>query len=451
MTLDTFNREVCKSEGRIILDDVRNCTTLDEARAAIYASATGLQFERQARDLNRYSEHEIAIMRDCTRVIRSITAERSDNLAGFSVAQALWDIARDVPRNDLNPGFFAEMVHLFRGMRGLPASPDPDDSLVVGESGREAAVVRSRELDGIWAGLEKTMKKYHDGLSAEAVARREERKKSILGVLGGSEENWNDWRWQVKHIIRDCRALSSLVVLSQEEKDAVEKAVGARLPFGITPYYASLMDNDPKAERDTAIRTQVIPPARYVDRMAAHGENRAEAFDFMLEADTSPVDLITRRYPSIVILKPFNTCPQICVYCQRNWEIDQAMAPGAMARKEQLDRAIEWISERPAIREVLITGGDPLSMGNKALRSVLDRVAKIPHVEMIRVGSRVPVTLPMRITDELADMLGSYRVPGVRDVALVTHIEHVYEVTPELVRAVDPGVTPPTRSASPRP
>jgi lysine 2,3-aminomutase len=76
-------------------------------------------------------------------------------------------------------------------------------------------------------------------------------------------------------------------------------------------------------------------------------------------------------------------------------------------------------------------------MGNKALRSVLDRVAKIPHVEMIRIGSRVPVTLPMRITDELADLLGSYRVPGVRDVALVTHIEHVYKVTPELVRAVD--------------
>lgn len=79
----------------------------------------------------------------------------------------------------------------------------------------------------------------------------------------------------------------------------------------------------------------------------------------MHEADTSPVNLITRRYPAIAILKPFNTCPQICVYCQRNWEIDRAMAPGAMASKADLEKALNWISEHPAIKEVLITGGDP--------------------------------------------------------------------------------------------
>ena len=197
------------------------------------------------------------------------------------------------------------------------------------------------------------------------------------------------------------------------------------------------MDDDPESGRDRAVRAQVIPPISYVDCMAVHGDRRAEAFDFMREADTSPVDLVTRRYPAIAILKPFNTCPQICVYCQRNWEIERAMAPGAMASRADLEKALGWIREHPGIKEVLVTGGDPLAMGDGPLERIMRGVADIPHVELIRIGTRTPVTLPMRITPALARMLGSFREPGVREVCLVTHVEHVSEVTPEFVAAVD--------------
>jgi lysine 2,3-aminomutase len=147
--------------------------------------------------------------------------------------------------------------------------------------------------------------------------------------------------------------------------------------------------------------------------------------------------LITRRYPQICILKPYNTCPQICVYCQRNWEIDEAMAPDALAPWEKIQEALGWIAAHPAIREVLITGGDPLTLGDVVLKKILDAVASNPRVDVIRIGSRTPVTVPMRITDDLVALLGGYRRPGRRELCLVTHVEHPYEITPEMVAAVD--------------
>ncbi len=437
MTETQYTMEDCLTEGRIILKNIEKCTDLESARSIIYGTVTGIQYERHGKNMNNRDDHEVIIMRDCARVFRSMIAERSDALSGFSVTKALWDMARNIPRHDLGEGFFAEMIHLFRGLRGVPHAPSPAKSSLDDISGRDAAIIRSVELDAIWDSVETIMKRYPDGLSHESVIRRRHRRREILGTLGATQKDWNNWHWQIKHIIRSADDLSRLAAVSSEEYETVKKAVKARIPFGITPYYASLIDNDPESGRDMAVRAQVIPPANYVDLMAVHADNRGDAFDFMLEADTSPIDLVTRRYPAVAILKPFNTCPQICVYCQRNWEIDEAMAPKAMAGRKALDDAFNWIETHPSVKEVLITGGDPLAMTDKALETILRRVANIEHVEMIRIGSRVPVTMPMRITPKLAELLGSFRKPGRRDVALVTHIEHVYEVTPQLVEAVD--------------
>lgn len=437
MTTTRYHVEECLKEGIIILKKIKDCTDLESARSNLYRTVTEIQYERHGKNPNNCEDHEVTIMRDCARVFRSMIAERSDLLSGFSVTQALWDIARGFRRDDLTEGFFAEMIHLFRGLRGFPSSPTPEKSILENISGREAALVRSDELDTIWINMESTMTRYHDGLSDESANRRIARREEILATLGATDKDWNDWQWQVRNIITRSETLSSLAVLSDTERDAVKKAEAARIPFGITPYYASLMDNDPQTGRDMAIRTQVIPTTTYVNRMALHGDKRMEVFDFMLEADTSPVDLVTRRYPSVAILKPFNTCPQICVYCQRNWEIERAMAPKAMASRKAIEHALAWIENHPSIREVLITGGDPLAMTDRALETILEKIAGIGHVEMIRIGSRVPVTMPMRITQKFSDMLGRFRIPGKRDVALVTHIEHVYEVTPQLVTAVD--------------
>jgi len=192
-----------------------------------------------------------------------------------------------------------------------------------------------------------------------------------------------------------------------------------------------------RSRRDLVVRAQVLPPAGYVDIMAEHRDQREFYFDFMEEHYTSPIERITRRYPAICILKPYNSCPQICVYCQRNWEIEQPLAPGALVRADQLAAALEWIERSSAIREVLITGGDPLVLGNSRLRRLLERLAAIDHIDMVRIGSRIPVTLPMRIDDELARLLGSFREPGRRELCLVTHVQSPYEVTPELVAAID--------------
>jgi lysine 2,3-aminomutase len=139
--------------------------------------------------------------------------------------------------------------------------------------------------------------------------------------------------------VRDMETLDQLVTLSEGERRAVAEAKRRKLPFGITPYYVSLMDDDSKGH-DLAVRAQVIPPMDYVERIADLRGRDSSCLDFMREEDTSPLELITRRYPTICILKPFNTCPQICVYCQRNWEIEDAMAQGAYAGEAQIVKCL---------------------------------------------------------------------------------------------------------------
>jgi lysine 2,3-aminomutase len=324
-----------------VLEVVRGAADLEAARKALFLHVTERQYQGHV-DYPEYSSYEMTVARDCARVLRTILAASSDSRAGFSVVQALRDLAEGVDRPDLSPAFFGELSHLLHGLEGQPEGIDLEPSNLEDVSGREAALVRSEELDRIWEGIEEAMARYESGLEAAAMKRREERRRKIQDVFGATDSEWADWRWQVRNIIEDPQRLAEVVVLREDEFKAVERAVETRQPFGVTPYYASLMADDPESGRDRAVRAQVIPPSSYVECMAAQGDRRAEAFDFMREADTSPVDLVTRRYPAIVILKPFNTCPQICVYCQRNWEIERAMAPGAMARKADLARALDW-------------------------------------------------------------------------------------------------------------
>jgi lysine 2,3-aminomutase len=158
--------------------------------------------------------------------------------------------------------------------------------------------------------------------------------------------------------------------------------------------------------------------------------------DFMLENDTSPIEGVTRRYPNIVILKPILTCPQICVYCQRNWQIEDVYSEHAALGSDKLDNAIKWIEDTPEINEVLITGGDPLIFSDEQLDQLLAKVAAIPHVIRIRIGTRTPVTLPQRITDSLVRTINRYNVPGKREIMIITHFEHMTEITTDAMEAV---------------
>jgi lysine 2,3-aminomutase len=124
------------------------------------------------------------------------------------------------------------------------------------------------------------------------------------------------------------------------------------------------------------------------------------------------------------------------VYCQRNWEINDVLSSKALASPESINSAVNWFDAHPMVTEVLVTGGDPALMGDETLIDLLNRIASIEHVKRIRIGTRLPVVLPMRFTDKMVDSIGLLHKPPAKDICIVTHFEHAYEVTPEAVEAV---------------
>ncbi|MGD8795179.1 MAG: KamA family radical SAM protein, partial [Anaerolineae bacterium] len=262
----------------------------------------------------------------------------------------------------------------------------------------------------------------------------------ILDFFDATPLHWDNFAWQLGHIFKGDEALprlEQLIPMTDDERTAIRLCVEHGIPFGITPYYLSLFDFDSEERKtDAQLRSQVIPPIHYVQRMIEHQDDRLYYFDFMGEHDTSPIDLVTRRYASIAILKGYDTCPQICVYCQRNWEITGPMEAGALPPKAKLDAALDWFAGHPSLSDVLITGGDPFFLSDQRIAYMMERLAAMDHIVNIRWGTRAPVTMPMRITDGLAELLGRYVEPGRRNVGVVTHIESAAEITPEMAEAV---------------
>jgi lysine 2,3-aminomutase len=431
----TYNAEDFKQVASEYLSLIANAANVEVARERLYRRITRNQFDTYA-DQSELTPARVIRVRDSSRALHGILKSRSDQMSKFSVIQAIYDIVRDVPRPDLEPGFYTDLVHMFMGMKGEgPVSAFGQFYIREGLEGREAAIERSRQLDRLWEVVEKWMDRYKHGLQENVIERRRKRRQKVLSQLGGTESDWYDWKWQIRHVIKKPTQVNQFVPLSYAEQRALKLVEEARLPFGITPYYLSLMDEE--GEDDRTVRAQVIPPESYVEFVANNKEDYHCSFDFMLERDTSPIDLVTRRYPAIVILKPYNTCPQICVYCQRNWEIDEAMSGSALAPQEKIDQAIQWIADHRAIKEVLVTGGDPAALGDKKLFEILQQVAEIDHIQRIRLGTRTPVTVPMRITDQFVERLSALRIPMRREVSVVTHVEHPYEITPEMFGAVE--------------
>lgn len=383
---------------------------------------------------------EWSLQMSCLQTFRKIISVRSQKLTKFNIVKLLWYLAKEsynkLPE-DLNDGFFEEMIRMFAGMLGKSGIYDEDlepDSTEL--SGRQAAISRSNRLDTMALKSQIYIKKYPSGLDDAVIKLRQENKKRILASFQATEDDWNNYLWQIRHVIRNAQDLGKLIDLTAEEITAIDLARKNKLPFGITPYYVSLMDKNPDRTHDHAIRAQVIPPLDYVETIISCKKDPTYSFDFMLEHSTSPIELVTRRYPMIAILKPYNTCSQICVYCQRNWEIDDVLVPHALASKDKIKNAIEWLKDHQTITEVLVTGGDPLIMKDEKIEQILSQLAELEHIERIRIGSRTPVVLPQRITDNLIRIISQYHQPGKREVILVTHFEHSYEITPEAMQAV---------------
>jgi len=376
---------------------------------------------------------------DAVEAWRNLCSRRNESFAEFSFLAYLDALAngrRPIDHPPPNSGFFAELDRLVRGIAQCTGIYTNQVPAFLKHQGRKAAQLRSIDLSRMAKTGRRFMERYSCGLDTEIVRRRGRNKQRILKRLKATGQDWNNWQWQCRHSIRDADTLANLIRLHDDEYQAVKTANEAGVPFGITPYYLSLMDYRPGSTQDRAVRAQVIPSRHYVDTLDRDRLTSGACMDFMLEKDTSPIEGITRRYPNIVILKPVLTCPQICVYCQRNWQIEDVHSRTASMSKEIVDRAIDWIAKNREISEVLITGGDPFLLSNRRIEYLLSRLCANPNIVRIRIGTRTPVTLPQRITKSLVDIVARFQSPGKREVVIVTHFEHLYEITPESTRAV---------------
>ena len=438
-------------EDSMIVERLARSETLDEARHRLldYLGELEEGLRAGAFDLDRL---EWSSALDAIFMFKNLLSPENEAIAEFSTLEQLWRVARGHEDEEMDPGFVDEFLHLFRAINGRSGIGhgwlDRESAGRAGSVedefpriGRRAAIERSQFLDGLADEVWRAVAAHPSGLDSEIVRKRGENRCRILAAFGATESDWNDPEWQAGHVLKGvdgATRLQELVPLRSEEVAAVWLAVQYGIPWGITPYYLSLFDfeSDDRTE-DGQVRSQVIPPIHTVRRMIEHRQDRSRALDFMRERDTSPADRITRRYPTVAAFKVCDTCPQICTYCQRNWEISNAMVFERLPTCADLDPAIAWFEEHPGITDVLLTGGDPLVLDESVLEYLLRRIAAMEHVRNIRIGSRVPVTIPMRITEALAERLGTYVAPGRRNLALVTHVESAYEVTPELASAVD--------------
>jgi lysine 2,3-aminomutase len=376
---------------------------------------------------------------EAIRVFRKILSRRDEKLAGYSFLNYIHNI---INKKDLkgiekpSPDFYAELEHLVRGASGKAEVYPEKIPGFVKQSGEQAARLRSKDLSRMAKKADSFLNRYPTGLDKEVKRKRSQNSQRILNYFNATEYEWGKWKWHTRHIIKDADTLKALVKLTDEEYKAVKLANKYKIPFGITPYYLSLMDYDSSRKYDYAVRAQVIPSLQYIKKHKKFKENKDVSMDFMLERDTSPIEGITRRYPKIVILKPILTCPQICVYCQRNWEIEDVYSRHAVLSKEKLEKALQWISDTPEVTEVLITGGDPLLLSNAKLENMLFKLSRIDHLKRIRIGTRIPVTLPQRITDSLIKDINHFHHPGKREILIITHFEHPYEISSLSMRAI---------------
>ncbi len=243
-------------------------------------------------------------------------------------------------------------------------------------------------------------------------------KQHIMQIFGVGEEQWSNWKWQLSHRITEVATLAKILDLSTADLQEIN-LVGQSFRWAVSPYYASLMN---PSDGNCPIRRQSIPTLP--ELTVADGED-----DPMDEEHTSPAPCITRRYPDRLIINVTNQCAAYCRHCQRRRNIGER---DLHKSKNQLEAAIAYIKVHPEIRDVLITGGDALMLSDKVLDWLLGELSAIPHVEIKRLGTRVPVTLPMRITPELCAILAKYP-----PLYLNTQFNHPQEITPEVHRATD--------------
>lgn len=247
--------------------------------------------------------------------------------------------------------------------------------------------------------------------------RIEVQKRKIMDRLAATKEQWNDYKWQLANRFTDINDFADLIGVSPEDIAGIEE-VGRTYRYAISPYYLSLIDPE---DLNCPIRRQAVPSP---DELNPDGD-----LDPMDEAGWTPVDLVTRRYPDRLIIKVTNVCGMYCRFCQRRRLIGESDNNAAW---NQIKAAIEYVRENKEIRDVLITGGDAFMLSDSMIERLLSLLRESDHVEIIRFGTRTPVTLPQRISENLVSILKKYHPVYVN-----THFNSPREITKESKEACE--------------
>ncbi|MCK5179940.1 MAG: KamA family radical SAM protein [Candidatus Omnitrophica bacterium] len=241
----------------------------------------------------------------------------------------------------------------------------------------------------------------------------------VLKFFNAAPLDWEDWRWQVRHRVATRDVLGKLIKLTPQETKGIE-GCGDKMTMSISPYFASLMDPDDVA---CPIRLQCVPQAHEFDR------SPEEMADPCAEDQHSPVHGLVHRYPDRVLFLVNEMCATYCRYCTRSRMIGEGRRT---LSRETYEAAFDYIRAHKEVRDVLISGGDPLMLSNRMLEYIVKSVKAIPHVEFVRIGTRVPVVLPQRVTSELVGMLKKYS-----PLWMSIHFNHSKEITKRVKFACD--------------
>jgi len=234
-----------------------------------------------------------------------------------------------------------------------------------------------------------------------------------------TNEQWNNWHWQVQNRIETLEQLKKYIKLTTEEENGVKESLKT-LRMAITPYYLSLID---QSNPNCPVRKQAIPTHAETHHSAA------DLLDPLHEDGDSPAPGLTHRYPDRVLLLVTDMCSMYCRHCTRRRFAGQT---DSSSSQDDISKAIDYIARTPQVRDVLLSGGDALMISDSRLESIISRLREIPHVEIIRIGTRTPVVCPQRITDDLVNMLKKYH-----PIWLNTHFNHPQEVTEESIAACE--------------
>lgn len=285
------------------------------------------------------------------------------------------------------------------------------------ENKRKISLERAEELKNRISDYLIAKEKIPKGISNIQEKKITAKKEKILSILNSTEDDWNDWKWQIKNRICNVELLSHIIKLSDLEIGNIRK-VEKKYRWGISPYYCSLIDDEDKFN---PVKLQSIPTILELKEIGTT--------DPMAEEYTNPAGAITRRYPDRLIINVTNICGSYCRHCQRRRNIKTTDVHTTQCA---LKESIEYIKNNPEIRDVLITGGDALMLSDSMLDWLLGEVYNIPTVDYIRLGTRVPVTLPQRITEDLLNILKKYPPLYIN-----TQFNHPLEITKESKEACD--------------